>query len=391
MVDIICHICNLEDLPATINDEWLDRKQSTKKRSSKVQNKWISCDCCLQWFHPFCCGLTAKEFADLASVNSGSKKGKSNFFKCILCTLGAFNLSENCVSLKNKIIEKIESANVDIEKSVSSSALTPPCVTKEDLIDTDIEFVVQKSEDIREKIVIVDDLKNPVEFRNSSNILKEIKKVSDLKIELAYPLAKGGIAIHTESRKSRDSLLESLSSNSFGGGTLSTLSKSKNTQVFIKNVDTKVGIGEIRNKLNAQGLDFVKCDRIINSFTQRPTKTIKVVIDSEVESKFLGIKIKVEGVVCLIEKKQPNPVVRCYACQQFGHIAKNCKAVPKCVVCAGSHKSNYSCSNPIRCGNCDGNHLSSYNRCPVFIERHESLTKQHPKHQHIEEPAQCSN
>ena len=65
---------------------------------------------------------------------------------------------------------------------------------------------------------------------------------------------------------------------------------------------------------NGQGLEFVKCDRIINSFTQRPTKTIKVVIDSKLESKFLGIKIKVDGIVCLIEKKQPNPVVHCYCC-----------------------------------------------------------------------------
>ena len=38
------------------------------------------------------------------------------------------------------------------------------------------------------------------------------------------------------------------------------------------------------------------------------------------------------------------PIVRCYFCQNFGHIAKTYKSAPKCVKCAGNH-SNGDCNS----------------------------------------------
>ena len=382
MVETICHICSLEDLPARINDDWMDKKRSTKRKpSTKCENKWISCDCCLEWCHPFCCGLQKEEFQKLESGKNDKKSGKSSvFFKCILCHLKAFDLSDAALNYKIKVLEKINSYE---ETSSSSTFETGTKEASQEELKPEalknLDFGIQKDEEIREKIIIVDELEKPEEFRHSSKILKEIKKVSDQKIELAYPLSKGGIAIHTESKDSRDKLIELLSAGSFRGGKISTLYKFKKLTFFIKNVDTKVSVNEIDKKLQSLGLDNFECNRIINSYTQRPTKTVKVLINSAEESRFLNTKITVGGQDCIVERQQVS-VIRCYACQQFGHIAKNCQAAPKCVVCAGSHRSDFSCGDPVRCGNCEGDHLSSDRKCPIFIKHYESLAKQHPKH-----------
>ena len=139
-------------------------------------------------------------------------------------------------------------------------------------------------------------------------------------------------------------------------------------------------VSEVSDKLRSHGLECFECKRIINSYTQRPTRTIKVVINENQEEIIQGIQLQVGGQVCPLERKNHNPVNRCYVCQQFGHIAKNCRAESKCVVCAGNHKSDFSCTAPAKCGNCEGAHPASDIKCPTYIKYHESLTKQHPEH-----------
>ena len=104
MVVTVCHICSLEDLPASINDEWMNTRRSTKRKAStKSENKWISCDCCLEWCHPFCCGLQKEEFQKLESGKGDKKSGKiSVFFKCTLCHLKAFELGDALLNYKKK-------------------------------------------------------------------------------------------------------------------------------------------------------------------------------------------------------------------------------------------------------------------------------------------------
>ena len=190
----------------------MKRKRSTRRKTTKGENKWISCDCCLEWCHPFCCGLEREEFLKLdAGIRSNKKAGKSDiFFKCVLCNLKTFDLIDSVQNFRDKVVEKIECASVPISDSDlnrESLGNSGSLSTKEDTVQVtsseedrsenskSIEFVVQNEEEIREKIIIIDELDKPQDFRHSSTILKEIKKVSDQKVELAYPLSKGCIAI----------------------------------------------------------------------------------------------------------------------------------------------------------------------------------------------------
>lgn len=57
--------------------------------------------------------------------------------------------------------------------------------------------------------------------------------------------------------------------------------------------------------------------------------------------------------------------VRCFKCQRFGHIARNCRFARQCKVCAGPHYQNEctSRSEP-RCANCGGSHTATFSGCP---------------------------
>ena len=56
--------------------------------------------------------------------------------------------------------------------------------------------------------------------------------------------------------------------------------------------------------------------------------------------------------------------VRCYKCQIFGHVAKNCRSTQKCPYCAGSHSYD-NCHNPVekKCANCGEPHSSAFKGC----------------------------
>ncbi len=93
--------------------------------------------------------------------------------------------------------------------------------------------------------------------------------------------------------------------------------------------------------------------------------------------------LNVSGTCCLTAYYVP-PVLQCFYCQGFGHVAKACPYLSdparlKCARCAGNHMikdchcpEKTKCTDPrtcvhirSRCANCGGNHKSLSNACPV--------------------------
>ncbi|XP_059813909.1 uncharacterized protein LOC132385715 [Hypanus sabinus] len=62
----------------------------------------------------------------------------------------------------------------------------------------------------------------------------------------------------------------------------------------------------------------------------------------------------------------PNPL-RCYNCQRFGHIAKNCKRQRRCARCGDVHEYG-KCGTGVqpKCCNCGGAHNVAYSGCEVM-------------------------
>ena len=63
---------------------------------------------------------------------------------------------------------------------------------------------------------MIDDLKNPKEYIDSQQILREIQRHSETSVKYAYQLARRGLAINLKSKEDKDILFSDLAPASLG-------------------------------------------------------------------------------------------------------------------------------------------------------------------------------
>ena len=116
----------------------------------KGRPAWIACDTCGQWWHGSCVSLT-KDILKRPSEN-----------------------------------DLVEVNSAETQEDFKENNFTDEC---------------------SKKLVIVDGLKNPCNFQNSRVIKQEIRKhKGNVPIKYAYPLNRGGVAIHLESEEALETL-----------------------------------------------------------------------------------------------------------------------------------------------------------------------------------------
>jgi hypothetical protein len=84
-----------------------------------------------------------------------------------------------------------------------------------------------------------------------------------------------------------------------------------------------------------------------------------------------GLRVTVETYLA------PKGPLQCKCCQRFGHTQRDCRHVPRCVACGGSHLSG-ECPVPRgqpECCNCGGDHTANYRGCVKWKEAREALVK----------------
>ena len=75
-----------------------------------------------------------------------------------------------------------------------------------------------------------------------------------------------------------------------------------------------------------------------------------------------------EWLHCKVFEYIPNPM-RCFQCQKFGHVSKNCKGKKRCGNCGGEYHEN--CGEPSQCLNCGGDHAAYDRSCPQWKQEKE--------------------
>ena len=402
----VCSICLNEDSP-------LGR---VTRRSKKIN--WLQCDCCKNWLHAECGGYTITDYM---------KFSKDGWLKCVVCCLqklrssfseGTFDISslvtqavnnqitpvlaakntainqsvgyqDNFLSAKeyamedvsvvSKVDEQCESNELPCQSHSSTCTLPESHAFKSKEIHEE-KLVVFPEDFTAENILIIDNINNPSEFASSKRILKEVNLFCpEVKVDFAYSLAKGGVAIHTVDKIGRDILLDKLPEESFGGGFKHFPKNKCLDTVFVKGVCSSVSTQEFTNVLNDAGIETIEVRRLINRRTGKPIRVLKVKCSQESSSLLCGIKILVRNVACVIEKQRRTRVIRCYKCQRFGHLAKFCTNHIRCEFCAGSHECDKKCFGEAFCANCSGNHPSYSTSCPSYISRYALITEQYTK------------
>jgi len=245
---------------------------------------------------------------------------------------------------------------------------------------TNNSFVFE-NRSVSDKIVIIDNINNPIEFNSSQRILQEIHNFCpDIKIDYAYSLAKGGIAIHLNSKSDRELLLSKLPQESFGSG-VKHLPRGNNIRgVYVKGVDTSVDLQYLSEYLLNRGIIISDIRRLTRRHTGTPTQVIKVRCCEVSASKLCNTSIIINNKRCTVERERTTRVIRCFNCQRLGHIAAHCQNSKVCEFCCGSHGYYDKCEGNVKCANCGGDHPASSNLCIVYKNRYEAITGQHTKY-----------
>ena len=296
----------------------------------------------------------------------------------------------NSVNIEEDVLKNVPDLLLDSNRKGSSQDISGKATSKEgntepkEGLSSKIEFNEYFN---KERVILIDGVVNVLsEYNSSTKILREIKRYSNIDVLFAYRLAKGGIAIHLQNKEERDRLLQELTPSSFNNS-VKHIPEQFST-LFIKGIETSVLNDTIINKLNQKGIKNIEVKRLRNFVTHKPIETVKLSCSKETASLLLNTQLIVNNKECKIEEKKTK-AVRCFNCQLFGHIARNCIKEKNCVICSESH-INIHCTNKPKCANCKSEHSAAFIiiKCPVRVLRDEILTSKYAEYQHIETAAQ---
>ena len=144
-------------------------------------------------------------------------------------------------------------------------------------------------------------------------------------------------------------------------------------EYVIKGIPLDFPLHYIEDRLSERGT--VKAFRLKyfnkSSNTLNDSRTVKIACDFLIKEEKLTL-----GMLGLRDvSKFSKPILRCYKCQQFGHVQNKCKNNQKCGICAESHSTEI-CINkksqnlPVntKCAGCGLKHEARYVNCSKRVE-----------------------
>lgn len=146
--------------------------------------------------------------------------------------------------------------------------------------------------------------------------------------------------------------------------------------VVLRNIPPNITPTEIIEDLKEKNLNAIKVLQMKkkvgeNEFLAYPLFIVTFSSDTSMKQ-IKDTKIVCQCIVSWAPYKNMTGVTQCFNCQSFFHIAKNCYKKPKCVKCAGEHRSK-DCPAPKdstpKCANCGKNHTSNHRGCAVYEDK----------------------
>jgi len=316
------------------------------------ETKWIACDVCLKWWHAECACLT------ISTIDKFCKYKLP--YTCPLCVLECSPwITANCASTGGQTVPK-ESTNTSSSEGTAH-------------IHKETDKTIQTQTTSRKKVVVVDNISDPTSYHSSEEIRRETKKFDNLKgSEFSYSLPRGGVALQFKTEEEAVNAIRKWPKEAFGGNCEAHSPKysSQETTAFLKNTSNSVTETTIEEILSKH-CKVKKVQRLFSRETARPLPVVKVVFSSNSDlekATKLNLHIKsVNGKGVYIEKSRCFRIIRCYNCQEFGHIAKLCKKSEKCENCGSTEHRERNCKENSKCANCEASHKASSPNCPRYI------------------------
>lgn len=337
------------------------------EEESKGKRNWIECDRCQTWWHLKCAGINEKDSIKFTKYDIR--------FTCAFCVIKNQRVIKRAKNIIENSLGTISENNNSLCNNLSLSALNSQ--------DSICEKKVDKSKTgLDENIVIIDKIESPKDFSDSREIRKEISKYPNLdkKVNFAYSLSKGGIALHfkEEYKVVQENINHIIPNNIFGGKTNNHIPESharnRETVGYIRNIPLNCDISSIRQKIkDLTQVKIVKLQQLRYWDTKKCMPIIKIQVnvpeDLETLIKFGYFNLAHGKKDSFVERRRINKVTRCFNCHRFGHSSNKCTFQNRCINWGQEECSNHNnCSSKTFCANCKGDHKASSSKCPVYLQ-----------------------
>lgn len=237
-------------------------------------------------------------------------------------------------------VEQCDSSHIRSDITLSSTPSHSHFETIQSTSETQSEnsFLSPRSEFSPDQVIIVDNIKNPKEFRSSIQIQEKIKGFEQFQeVQLAYSLPQGGIVLHFRSSVAAEKALENWPECVFNDKEVPhrTSSKKESTVNYMKNVDTSLSEFQIGEILSSIGIKYCSIKRLHYRYGRHPMPVVQLVhasVEDKLAALQMVIPITFQNRNAFLESKKFK-VIRCFNCQRFGHIARTCIYSQRCECC----------------------------------------------------------
>nr|CAH7763724.1 unnamed protein product [Callosobruchus chinensis] len=171
-----------------------------------------------------------------------------------------------------------------------------------------------------------------------------------------------GLLVHTVSNAQTKRLLNVNKFSEFDVSITphSTLNKSKGV-IYCKDL-LNCSVDEIKDELKSVGVVDVRRLKTRRNGTSTDTPSHVLTFNNPTLPTYVTVafyKLQIRPYI--------PPPVRCFRCQQIGHVAERCEKEQLCVCGRPPHEGS-PCEEPKKCVNCEGSHSAIYKGCPVYKE-----------------------
>ena len=334
------------------------QKEDSPVNEGKAKNTWIDCDICGKWWHGACARLSDETVKKLIAV--GIK------YSCAFCVLGE---SESLSDIDSKL-DKVLSLSTILAESHT-------CKSDKSVV-SDSTKIVKLSSDT-DKIVILDQIASPKEFRSSDKINKELSRFPETqnKTERAYCLPQGGVALHLKEGVKSETFIKEFPVGAFGKvGSVHQIrggkcNEKKTCVAYAKNIPVNIHSSLLKASIDPCGDRIVSVHRLRYSRSGKVLPVIRVTFkDFNYYQECCSKGIHIPGTKqkkTLFEPERRRKVIRCYNCHRFGHIGKICLHKSRCLNCGKEECASQDCMSTPCCANCGGNHKADSSHCPTFL------------------------
>ena len=268
--------------------------------------------------------------------------------------------------INSGLVDNVKEAVVNMENTAKTHSGLMKLIPQRHSAESTALIQKNREEKLARTIIV---LKPQQHVNNSSEIRKEFnRKFPDIALTLAVPTASGSVRLEFQNNNTRNEVAKEWGLDSFGGNSGVRSPTAQPTIGIIKKVEenTEDITEAIQQRYPGTELDFFRRNGQL-------TGTVKVIFKahSSYDRAMNDGGLKICGAKYNLEQYLSKPkVIRCYKCQNYGHIAPKCRAKEsRCgICCQAGHQSNQCTSKPTnpKCLHCKGDHFTGAKICKEY-------------------------